>query len=167
MATAPLIKAPGRILATSGDVQNRLGRVLGDAEVASVDVLCGVASLSILATLGLDYTFAFTDNDEAESMLGMFAVEMVVRVLNNPTALSAHSETLGSYSYSETFANRAELGLALMPAEELMLRRLVFGSNSASIKVRSAADDYADYVWQDLWGLLDGALDRGTTIIWK
>ena len=70
-------------------------------------------------------------------MLGMFAVEMVVRVLNNPTALSAHSETLGSYSYSETFAQRAELGLALMPAEELMLRRLVFGSNSASVTVRS------------------------------
>jgi hypothetical protein len=168
-ATDPLSLSASGSFATVSTVATRLGRELSGTDAAQCNLFIAAASTGILAALDRN-PLTWSPAPEARPMLSMMCVELVARTMANPTDLQRKSEAIGSYSYTEMYAARGSAvpGLIPTPTEELLLRRVVFGSNTASVKVRSFADDWADLVypylmWSLWWGSQD---DTGSWIQW-
>ena len=98
--------------------------------------------------------------------LNTVAVEMVARTFANPNDLQSQSESIGNYSYTNRY-NRNAPGMVLTKPEELSIAAVVFGGNTASVKVASQADEYAENIWWPalLWY---GYLPDGDPVtVWK
>lgn len=128
--------------ATVEDVATRLARDLTAEEGAKAELLLEFAQGAIAASC--DKTDAWAAAlTPVPSILRLLTVELVVRSMRNPGGLRSQSETLGQYQSSESYADAGNGGgLLLTATEELLVRRVVFGSNSTSVRVESVADDY-------------------------
>ena len=135
--------------ATAEDVATRLGRVLTATETATAEMLIEAATAVIAEAASKDDAWA-TALTPVPNMLKFLAVEVVVRAMANPEALSRFQEQLGAYSSTKAFATAtAGGGLMLTDVEVNLVRRTVYGTLSGSVRVESLADDIADLVFGD------------------
>ena len=141
--TDPIPVAPKYTLAPLRDIRVRVGRDLTDDESAQVELMGRQATITIYALI--PKPSSDPDGDTFD-YLNTVAVEMVARTFANPDDLQSRSESIGSYSYTSRY-NRNAPGMVLTKPEELTIAQVVFGANSASVKVCSQADEYADNIW--------------------
>ena len=140
----PIQVAPKYTLASLQDVRVRVGRMLSDDEIAQVRFLARQATITIYALLPKPSTWI--PEGDVFDYLNVVAVEMVARTFANPDDLQSRSESIGNYSYTNRY-NRNAPGMTLTKPEELTLAKTVFGTNTASVKVPSQADEYAENIW--------------------
>lgn len=126
-------------LATSDDISARLGRALATGETAAVAFLLPAADSVIAAAA--DITAGNLDAT-AHPVLRYVAVEIVCRALANPQGISNLRESLGQYSSSVQFRD-AEIGggLLLSKNEELLVRKAIHGTLTASPRVQGLETD--------------------------
>jgi hypothetical protein len=164
--TDPIPVAPPYTLADVRDVRARVGRDLTDDEATQVQFLARMATITIYTSLSKPS--AWTAPSDAFDYLNVVAVEMVARTFANPDDLQSRSESIGNYSYTNRY-NRNAPGMVLTGPEELMIRNAVYGVNTASVKLPSQADEYANNIWWPylLWygALPDG--DSQPFFVWK
>ena len=142
--TGPIPVAPKYTLASMQDIRMRVGRELTDNETAQIKLLCRLATVTIYSLLPKPSTWLPTG--DVLDYLNVVAIEMVARTFANPDDLQSRSESIGNYSYTSRY-NRNAPGMALTKVEELALAQVVFGENTASVKVPSQADEYAENIW--------------------
>lgn len=126
---------------TVADVATRLGRTLTENEASSAAMFCELVTGEIAAAVdkGADWPATLED---IPSPLRSIALDVVSRLLLNPTGLSSTSETLGAYSYTQRFGadtmpQAVGSGVSLTAAEKRRVRRAVFGASVDSIEVAS------------------------------
>jgi hypothetical protein len=148
-ATSPVYAKPlSTVFATVDDVENRLGVDLNDRQTAQANICIAGATVSILNAVDKDASWDVPA--EIKPTLSMLCVEIACRAMSNPQGLAAFSENLGQHSVTQTFSRDIPgTGMALTDAEELMVRRVVYGSTTSSSKARSVADDVADSMYAD------------------
>lgn len=116
-------------LAAITDVQYRLGRELNDTEETQVVALLGMATVNIYNAV--DKAVGWEPPLDVRRLFTVMCVELATRAMSNPQALGQLSESLGAYSKTVTFPREIPgSGIMLTNAEELMLRRAVYGSNA-------------------------------------
>lgn len=123
--------------ATSTDIATRLGRELTSAETDQADQLLEAATSIMAQSAGKNDEWA-SDLDETPAVLKTICIELVVRVLDNPSNLDSFRETIGAYSYSKDF--RAGY-LMPTPQERDLIRQVVGTPSSASPRMKSVLDD--------------------------
>lgn len=124
---------------TVTDIATRLGRDLTAPEQATVQMLCELVTNEIAAAADKDADWPGSLTAVALPLRAI-AVDVVTRVMRNPSGFSSTSETLGAYSYTERYGSDDSTtggGLALTPAEARRARRAVFGASVSSIEVAS------------------------------
>jgi hypothetical protein len=148
-ATSPVYAKPlSSVFATVAEVENRLGRDLNDREVAQASMCIASATINILNAV--DKSPSWVVPAEIKPTLSMLCVEIACRAMSNPQGLASVSESLGEHTVTQAFSRDIPGGgMALTTAEELMVRRLVYGSNTGSSHARSVADDVADMRYGD------------------
>lgn len=135
--------SPAPAFATVRDVEIRLGHDLDERQSEQADMCLALASINILNAV--DKNASWVVPVEVKPTFSMLCVEVACRGMSNPQALASQSENLGAYSVTQAFSRDIPgSGVALTDAEELMLRRLVYGTNSASPRTRSLASDVYD-----------------------
>ena len=127
--------------ATADDVAARLGRELTIAEENLVEAVVEQVTDLIADAVGQDADWA-ADLDPVPAVLTAICVEKAIAVGSNPNGVASRSETLGSFSSSETF--RKDSGLYLTPLEERLARRAVLGRLAGSSRPESTADEVHD-----------------------
>lgn len=120
------------------DVATRLGRVLTGTEEDTVGLLLGLASAAIRAAVDRPDSWM---PDPVPQLLRGFCVEVTCRGFLNAGGLFSKSETIGSYSYTNSFNRELPSGIALTEAETLVLRRSVWGTNAGSARAENVLDD--------------------------
>lgn len=110
--------------ATVEDVATRLGRDLTSTEEGQVELLLGMATASIANAVGKNDEWAETLDPVPEILRG-FCIELTCRAMANPQGLFSKSETIGSYSYTNSFNRDTPSGLSLSPLEVRVLRKAV------------------------------------------
>lgn len=109
------------MFATTADVATRLGRALTADETAKVTALIASATALIATTARQSDEWASTLSPVPE-ILKSVTVEVVHRVLTNPTGASSLTEQLGSYQHGENY--RSDMtGLSLTRDERRLVRR--------------------------------------------
>jgi hypothetical protein len=147
------------------DIAQRKGRELTTAEQAQVAFLCEAAT-DVIAT-ALDKPSTWVDAlTQVPRIVHVLAVELVARNLPataDVAGVQSVTETLGQYSYTTRYGEGASAsasiglgGLVLTPAEERMVRRAVYGTNSASTMPRSVVNQLEELRW-------DGEIASGVT----
>jgi len=135
--------------ATAEDVATRLGRVLTATEAATAEMLIEAATAVIAEAASKNDAWA-TALTPVPQFLHFLCVELVVRSMANPEALTRFQEQLGAYSSTKAFQSPASGGgLMLAEWEVNAVRRTVYGTLSGSARVESLADDIADLVFGD------------------
>lgn len=156
-------------LSASGDfttietVTTRLARVLTDVENAQVALFISGATAMQKAVLGVN-PLTWLPPREVRPILDAVCAEIVCRQVANPLGLFRKRETIGTYTEDLMFSprNAAAPGLIPTTSEELLMRNAVFGSNAASWKVTSLADDVVSSLRYSLyWQLVYGFGDDG------
>lgn len=126
-------------LATTTDVQTRLGRALTDTEEDTVEFLIEAVTGLIANAVGKAESWADTLTP-VPRVIKFVTVEAVLRAINNPQGVASFSKQLGAFQQSQTF-RRDEMGLVLTPTEEKLVRRAVHGRTTGSPSVGSILDD--------------------------
>ena len=126
--------------ATIEDVSMRLGRDLGEAEEGTVGLLLELASAAIRAAIDKPEGWS---PSPVPALLKGFCIEVTCRGFLNTGGLFSKSETIGSYSYTNSFNRELPSGIALTEAETLVLRRSVWGTNAGSARAENVLDDLA------------------------
>ena len=126
---------------TPADIATRLGRDLTEAEQGTVEMLCELVTGEIAAAVDKDADWPGS-LEAIPASLRTIAIEVVSRLMLNPTGLSSTSETLGAYSYTQRFGGDTMSqagggGVALTAAAKRRVRRAVFGASVDSIEVAS------------------------------
>lgn len=135
------------MLTTADDIRIRLGlSALTSDQEAQIGLLIEQASGLIANAAGKDDDW-IDDLTPVPVALSSICIEAVARAFAVPIGVRSQQETLGSYNHSESYPDQLAQGIALTPAEELRVRRIVFGSTSASTR--------PDGVLQDLYDLDD------------
>lgn len=111
----------------------KLGRGFTDDEKAAAGLWLEGASAAI------DEATEKPELSDPPRVLKFVALEAAARAMSNPGGLSASSETLGVYSYSEKYINDGSVWLTDM--EERMVRRAVHGTLAGSAEAKSLASD--------------------------
>lgn len=133
--------------ATVDDVAGRYGRPLTDAQATSAEFLLEAATAVIADAASKDDAWAAA-LDPVPQMLRFVAVELAVRTLDNPGALRSFQEQLGVHSRSESYRDAAAGGgLMLTEVEVRLVRRIVYGRTTASVKTASLADEVYDALY--------------------
>jgi hypothetical protein len=122
-----------RAFAVAADVAARLGQDLSVGEQQSATALLEAATSLIAEAAGKGDDWALT-LDPVPHVLKSLCVELACRAMSNPGGLTSLREQLGSYSYAQSFA---DVGLTLKPTEEQVVRRVVHGRTTASVRVGS------------------------------
>jgi hypothetical protein len=130
-------------LAVIRDVAKRLGRFLTDGEEVQVNALIITATNNIYAAV--DKPSTWMPEADVRGFLNGMCVELVVRAMPNPHALASQSETLGAHSVQQAYSRDIPgSGIMLTAAEELAVRRVVFGRTTDSSKAPGLPDEVAD-----------------------
>lgn len=131
-----LTTVPINNFASIEDVALRLGRDLTDSEESSVELLLNLASAAIRSAVDKPDDWM---PDPVPDLVRGFTIELTCRAMANPEGLFSKSETIGSYSYTNSFSKDRPSGLSLTDDEVLALRRAVWKSNSGSARADSIA----------------------------
>lgn len=130
--------------ATSQDVETRVGRDLTTAEIGQAGQLLDAATAIMAEAAGKDDEWA-ADLDPVPQVLKTVCIEIVARVIDNPSNLDSFRESIGAYSYSKDF--RAGY-LMPTPPERDLIRRVVGTATTGSPRMDSYIKDifplYAD-----------------------
>lgn len=136
----------GATFATAADIAARLGRPLTSAEEdTQVPLLLDIATGLIAESVGRDQAWAddqIADAD-APATYRLICIEVVLRGLQNPAGVESQTETLGAYSHTQRYGSgdAAAFGLDLTDAEERRLSRAAYGTNAASARLGSLAEN--------------------------
>lgn len=123
--------------ATSQDIETRVGRDLTTAELAQAGQLLDAATAIMAEAAGKDDDWA-DELSPVPQILKTVCIEIVSRVLDNPSNLDSFRESIGAYSYSKDF--RAGY-LMPTPAERDLIRRVAGTPTTASPRVKSFIED--------------------------
>lgn len=123
--------------ATAEDVAVRMGRELSEPETSTVEAMLTSVAAMITQAAGRDDSWA-EGLDPVPEILKTVSIEAVSRGFSNPQSLSAFSESIGSYQYSQNFTSA---GLGLTTEESLMVKRAANESTTASPRIPSVLDD--------------------------
>lgn len=123
-------------LASTDDVEIRLGRDLTDAEEATAELVIEVVGEMILEIAGTD------EPDPIPAYYRALTIEKTIGAVTNPDSLASESEGLGAYTSSRTFQRAGDVGVFLTDREEAMIRRTA-GSVSGSSYPRSLPHETA------------------------
>lgn len=110
-------------------------------EQAQGEMLLEIASGLVTDAVNHDTAWA-ASLTPVPAMLRAVTLEIVARVMQNPSGARSESEQLGQYQHSTSFTDSAH-GLVITDAEALSCRRSVFGQTSGSATVESLADTFA------------------------
>ncbi len=128
------------MFATLGELADRIGAAeLTDTQAAQGTLLLELATGLIVEAVDRDDTWAAA-LEEIPTSVRTTCVEMVARVMNNPTGARSQSETLGAHQYSTSFTDGAH-GLELTASDISRCRRAILGQTSASARVESILRD--------------------------
>ena len=127
--------------ATKEAVTARLGRSLTSAEEAQVEGVLAAISGLIRAEVGKAPSW---DPSPIPSVLSELAIQKAIAAVTNPTGVAQESESVGSYSHSQTFPRSQDNGIFLSDAEGRAVRFAVFGTNAGTARVRSHVDTVLD-----------------------
>ena len=128
--------------ATVAEVQTRQGRTFTASETSAVDLLLEMATAAIAAAA--DKTDAWAAAlDPVPTILKGLTIELVGRALANPSGLHSQSETLGSYSNSQSFSKEVPAAFVLTNLERRVVRRTV-GSLNYNLRTPTATEAYLE-----------------------
>lgn len=139
---------PPAPFATVEELAQRLGRTLTAAEQSQAELLLDLATGVIAGACGKTVAWAATVNPVPPIVRGV-CIELVARVLLNPAGVRSQQETLGAYAHSESYAGEL-MGLALTPAEERLVRRAVFGTDTGSAKTVGLPNEIYDLLYGEV-----------------
>jgi hypothetical protein len=123
---------------TDTQIAARLGvPSLSTVQAAQAAQLIDAVTGMIAEAVGKDDAWADALDPVPRVVRGM-ALEIVVRVMNNPSTAGTITEQLGSYSYTQVFR---ENGLLLSDSETAVLRRAVYGGDSTGAPLENVLDD--------------------------
>ena len=122
--------------ATAADVAGRLGRNLTIAEATAANAICAAVTGLIADTVGRSAAWAAALNP-VPITLSQMCVEKALQTVVNPHNVASVTEQIGSYQYAETYPRASDIGVFLSEAEERRVRRIVHGSNIASVSLGS------------------------------
>jgi hypothetical protein len=130
--------------ATADDLAARLGRTFTAQEITQAEMLLDLASSAIAGACDKpdDWVAELAPIPPAVRVV---CIEVCVRVMVNPDGVRSRQEMLGAYQHSESFHayfDPAAAGLRLTDDEVLRVRRAVFGTNTATTRLRSVVDDF-------------------------
>jgi hypothetical protein len=128
---------------TSDDVATRLARELTAAEDAQADLLIEQATALIADAAGKDDDWALALSPVPDALAAL-TIEVAARAMAAPIGVRSQQETIGSYNHSESYPDQLAQGLHLTAAEERRVRRIVFGTTTASTRPGSVLDDLYD-----------------------
>jgi hypothetical protein len=127
------------VFATVDDVIARLGLAeMTVDQAAQTTILLELATGLILDAVEKGDSWLDT-LDVIPPRLRVVCIEATVRGFVNPTGARSHSETLGAYSVSDSWADAAA-GMQLSAAEERACRYAVYGTLTGSVNVGSVID---------------------------
>lgn len=126
--------------ATAEDVATRLGRTLTGTEAATATQLLTAATAVIAGAADKDDAWADALSP-VPKILGQLTIELVYRVMSNPENLATSQEQIGAYQYRKGFQTGAASGLLLTDTEERLVRRVVHGRTTASVRLESVASE--------------------------
>jgi hypothetical protein len=118
-------------LAASKDVEARIGRTLTASEKGIADSVIGTVTGLIIDCVDRDQDWADKLDPVPVALTGLI-VEKCIGAISNPLNLAAQSETLGSYSGSQTFPRSGDVSVFLTPFEERIISRAVYGTTTGS-----------------------------------
>jgi hypothetical protein len=116
---------------TTDDVKGRLGRPLTDGEDGIAESVIGTVTGLIIDCVGRDQAWADSLDPVPVALKGLI-IEKVIGAISNPLNLAAQSETLGSYSGSQTFPRSGDVSVFLTPFEERIVSRAIYGTTTGS-----------------------------------
>jgi hypothetical protein len=123
--------------ANSEDIERRLGRSLTEAEEGIAESVVASVTGLIAEAAGMNAAAI----DPAPFYYKVLCVEKAVSALANPSNVASQSETLGSFSHSETFPRDLDASAFLTEDEERRIRRIATGVVSASARPKSLLHD--------------------------
>jgi hypothetical protein len=133
--------------ATLDELAVRLGKESAEdftaAEAAQGTLLIALATGIITDEVGKDAEWAAALDPVPATLRGV-CLEMVARVMTNPTGARSESETLGQYQHSASYTDGAH-GLAFDDAWSMMCRRVVYGRLSGSSTPATTLDRVIEY----------------------
>lgn len=141
--------------ATLEELGVRLGLTFTAAQTAQASLLLSLATGLIIEVVNRDDTWAATYSP-IPRLVRAVCLEVVARVMQNPTGARSESETLGQYQHSTSYTDGTH-GLVLTDAEALLCRRAIIGATSGS----AAMDSLATQVAENMPNTLDGLLEEG------
>jgi len=128
--------------ATVSDVAIRQGKTFTAAESATVTLLLEMATAAIAA--GADKSDAWAAAlDPVPTIIKGLTIELVGRALANPSGLYSQSETVGSYSNSQSFSKEVPAAFVLTDLERRVVRRTV-GSLNYNVRTPTATEAYLE-----------------------
>lgn len=130
-------------LATTADVETRLGRALTAAEEALAEQTIEAVTAQIVDEVDRDLDWA-ADLDPVPGVLRSLCVEKVIVVGTNPSGLASENETLGAHTYGRTFQRSNDVGIFLTDLEKRIARQAVYGTNAGSSTPRALPDRMID-----------------------
>ena len=126
-------------IASSADVEKRIGRGLTETEKGIAESAIATVTGLIIDCAGRDQDWANALNPVPAALTGL-CVEKAIGAISNPLNLASESETLGAHSYSHTFPRSGDVSVFLTPFEERLVSRAVYGSTSDSSLPRGVLD---------------------------
>lgn len=114
--------------ATVQDVSNRIGRELTPRESLQVSSLLEAVTAMIETEIGRTED----DFELVPATVSHVCASAAIRAFANPYGFASNTESLGSYSASQTYAREGGSDLTLTTPERLIVRRAVYGTNSGS-----------------------------------
>jgi hypothetical protein len=146
--TAPVYiaaNATATRFASLADMRARLGLSELDAVAAArCGLLLDLATAGIVAAVDKDDEWA-AEQAPVPNALRALCIEIVARVMANPSGARSASEQLGAYQHTESYADTGH-SLELTDREVLRARQAVWGKTSDSAQATSVLDDIAEVV---------------------
>ena len=127
--------------ATYTDVANRLLRTLTSAEQTAATAVIADVTTQIADEVGRDAAWAAALSP-VPGYLKAICIEKAISAIANPSNFASESETLGSYSHSQTYPRATDGGVLLTDDEARRVRAAVYGTGVASPTVGSWLDDF-------------------------
>lgn len=146
LPTSPVYRAADQTsgrFASLADMRARLAIAAWEpADADRCGLLLDLATAEIVAQVGKTDAWAVT-LAPVPQVLRAICVEMVARVMANPTGARSQTEQLGSYQHSESYSDSGHT-LEMTASERLRARAAVYGATTASARATSLIDDIAE-----------------------
>lgn len=150
--------------ATLEELGVRMGMTFTTTQATQGALLLSLATGLIIEAVNRDDAWAATLSP-IPRLVRAVCLEVVARVMSNPTGARSESETLGQYQHSQSFTDGSH-GVILTDAEAMMCRRAIIGATSGSARTDSLAAIVADNLPNTLTGLIDESPDDPPLYDW-